>query len=103
MYIIEFMTNIKNPIEDIKPFAVLIDESSVNDAIRRKLFEEQDKLKINFQNPYIVTKRHFVGNAAIDYDYYIPKIDLWIYDFCLEPRSIVSKKEFRRKLIENRK
>lgn len=72
-----------NKPEDIKPYVspILKDEVEYSED-----YGFADKRSVDYQKEYTFTKRHFLGNVAIDYEYFCPELNTWFFKYELERR-----------------
>ncbi|MDO8641460.1 MAG: hypothetical protein Q7R33_07975 [Nitrosarchaeum sp.] len=63
-----------------------IDVNSIQESIEQGTYGEVDLTKIDPQKVYKFSKKHFLGNVAIDYEFYCDELDLWLYDYMIEEK-----------------
>jgi len=75
------------PMVEINSFVSKLDQQSILEDIDQGTYDQDfDIGTIDPTKDYTFTKSHFLGNVAIDYEYYCEELDNWFYEGHLKSR-----------------
>lgn len=75
------------PMEMIDPIVSKLNRQSILEDIDQGTYDQNFNIEtVDPTKDYTFTKRHLLGNAAIEYEYYCEELDDWFYDCHLESR-----------------